>query len=313
MSEKRYTLTLYIAPPNGATEHKDSNGNIVKDNSQAGHIFYAISDDGGVHKKGYGFSPVVPEMIGKGHAVANEQNIYKELAYKRTIEITEEQYNKLKAFGEASLKENHAKTLSELTKGKFSTETYNFINNSCIDYVFHALRYSGVYDHKVLGVCNKLETNGFQEIATELCYKQGDGYLNVLNNAEIFDSIPIASQFSKNSDIYNIKDNQYHNSVAEWRERTPFYYKVDNNQQEMPHEKRIDIAGNNTEPDLLSSTRDLIAHLQSGDKNALSNFTSRADIQELHQSALADVKALSQRNEKELDNAAAGWGNPEMG
>ena len=41
MSEKRYTLTLYIAPPNGATEHKDSNGNIVKDNSRAGHIFYA--------------------------------------------------------------------------------------------------------------------------------------------------------------------------------------------------------------------------------------------------------------------------------
>ncbi len=46
--KKRYTLTLYIAPPNGTKEHKDSSGNIVKDNSQAGHIFYAISDGGGI-------------------------------------------------------------------------------------------------------------------------------------------------------------------------------------------------------------------------------------------------------------------------
>ena len=46
--KKRYTLTLYIAPPNGTKEHKDNSGNIVKDNSQAGHIFYAISDGGGI-------------------------------------------------------------------------------------------------------------------------------------------------------------------------------------------------------------------------------------------------------------------------
>lgn len=66
MSEKRYTLTLYIAPLNGAMEHKDNNGNIVKDNSQVGHIFYAISDGGDVPKRGYGFSPVFSIMMGRG-------------------------------------------------------------------------------------------------------------------------------------------------------------------------------------------------------------------------------------------------------
>ena len=56
MSEKRYTLTLYIAPPGGIIKHKDNKGNVIKtETSSVGHVYYAISEDGGIHKKGYGF------------------------------------------------------------------------------------------------------------------------------------------------------------------------------------------------------------------------------------------------------------------
>lgn len=133
--------------------------------SGPGHIYYAISD--GHKRQGYGFSPKSGINM-TGNVVENEYKIYANPAYIRTLEISKEQYEKLKEFGEAS--KNPAK-IRELTNGKFNSALYEPLTNSCVDYTFHALRYSGVYNHK------------------------GDGKINVLKNAETFNKIPGKTTF----------------------------------------------------------------------------------------------------------------------
>ena len=87
-------------------------------------MYYAISEDGGNTKKGYGFSPKVSSPIWAGQVVENEHKSYQNPVYVRTLEISKEQYDELKAFGEASKEGN----ISKLTNGKFSTS--NAILNS---------------------------------------------------------------------------------------------------------------------------------------------------------------------------------------
>lgn len=296
MSEKRYTLTLYIAPPGGIIKHKDNKGNVIKtETSSVGHVYYAISEDGGIHKKGYGFSPTVSSPIFTGHAVANEQDLYTNPAYKRTIEISKEQYDKLKAFGEASLSTNHAKKISELTNGKFNTMVYNAGNNSCVDYVYHALRYSGVYDHKVTIIERTNELNEYGEIIHKPIRESDDGRLNVLNNATIFDKIPVAPQYKqKNNDIYKIEDNKYYNSIEEVKKKVPFYLKVENNfiNNDVG---RIQNASNKNF-DLLQETNNLLARLKSGDQTALSDFMGRDDVRQIQRESAMTAQAFLSRN-----------------
>lgn len=192
MSEK-YTLTLYIAPPGG--KRVDDKGNPLPD-SEPGHVYYAIQKTGG-DKRAYGFSPAVEfsaEQLWRnkgislpGHVVPDEHKTYANPAYMRTMEISKEQYEKLQAFGEASLQPDHARRVAELTQGKFSTEKYNVFDNSCVDYVFHALRYSGVYNHKIPKPSS--EMNEFGERVFKMT--EDDGEANVLFNARIFNQIPL--------------------------------------------------------------------------------------------------------------------------
>ena len=250
-------------------------------------------------KKGYGFSPTVSSPIFTGHAVANEQDLYTNPAYKRTIEISKEQYDKLKAFGEASLSTNHAKKISELTNGKFNTMIYNAGSNSCVDYVYHALRYSGVYDHKVTIIERTNELNEYGEIIHKPIRESDDGRLNVLNNATIFDKIPVAPQYKqKNNDIYKIEDNKYYNSIEEVKKKVPFYLKVENNFINNDA-GRIQNASNKNF-DLLQETNNLLARLKSGDQTALSDFMGRDDVRQIQR----ESAMTAQRTEREFEEEA---------
>ncbi|WP_373740876.1 hypothetical protein [Neisseria sp.] len=287
MSTKRYTVTLYISPPGALMEYKDSKGQIVRDTSSVGHVFYAISDDGGKVQSGYGFSPKISSPIYPGHVVADEQKIYQEFSYKRTIEINKEQYEKLKTFGEASLdKENHAKKISNLTNGKFSTSIYNAGSNSCVDYVFHALRYSGVYNHKVK--IPEYRGNGSILGMGKSTLVEDDGRVNVLNNAKIFNQIPIVPEYQK-STLNRIED-----KTKDARQKAPWYLKVEN--EKTPNENIDQTIFTLVEPGFLNKTNNLIARLQSGDKQALTDFVSNPEVQEAYKQSVVQAEFLDRQD-----------------
>ena len=201
----------------------------------------------------------------------------------------------MKAFGEASLSTNHAKKISELTNGKFNTMVYNAGSNSCVDYVYHALRYSGVYDHKVTIIERTNELNEYGEIIHKPIRESDDGRLNVLNNATIFDKIPVAPQYKqKNNDIYKIEDNKYYNSIEEVKKKVPFYLKVENNfiNNDVG---RIQNASNKNF-DLLQETNNLLVRLKSGDQTALSDFMGRDDVRQMQRESAMTAQAFLSRN-----------------
>jgi len=87
---QKYTLTLYIAAP-GTPKTKG-------EPSISGHVYYSISD--GEKSQGWGFAPTgFPYVSAPGIVEDDEFNIYQNPYYKRTMEITKEQYEALKAFG----------------------------------------------------------------------------------------------------------------------------------------------------------------------------------------------------------------------
>lgn len=277
-------------------EYKDEKGNMVSSNSSVGHVFYSISDNGGVTKKGYGFSPIISSPVWKGHAVSDEQNIYQQFAYKRTFEISKEQYEKLKNFGESSLDKDHRLKVARLTEGKFSTNTYRAGDNSCVDYVFHALRYSGIYDHKAMKVRASNKINEYGEVVYESMLVQDDGRINVLNNARIFDNIPVSSQFKyKNNNLFNLKDNQYHNTIQEELKKAPWYLRVENenNHLRIDNFQTVRSADNF---DLLAQTNNLIVQLQAGNKEVLAAFTAQPEIQAAVEASWAETQMLLRQN-----------------
>ena len=133
MSEPKYVLTVYIAAPN--TLLFDGNGRPLEKNGEIqyslpGHVFYSISNDGDKTRQSYGFEPLPSGMRGPGHKATGDHLKYRNPAYERRIEITKEQYEALKDFGEKP------------NEYGFSTARYNAFNHSCIDFVHTALRYA---------------------------------------------------------------------------------------------------------------------------------------------------------------------------
>ncbi|WP_373752933.1 hypothetical protein [Neisseria weixii] len=146
MSDKKYTLTVYAAAP-GTPLFDDKTGlpDIDKETgkqktSLPGHMFYAISTDGGRTKTAYGFAPREDaeraawySLDMPGEIQDAEHKIYLNPYYARTMEITEQQYTTLKNFGDSP------------EKYSFNRNTYNLATNSCIDFTFKALKESGIY------------------------------------------------------------------------------------------------------------------------------------------------------------------------
>lgn len=148
---QKYTLTLYIAAP-GTPKTKGAP-------SISGHVYYSISD--GEKSQGWGFAPTgFPYVSAPGIVEDDEFNIYQNPYYKRTMEITKEQYEALKAFGKNP--EQYG----------FNKDWYAAFSNSCVDFTYSALRHAKIYDKKIFGLIND------------------EGAVKVLDNRKAFDSIP---------------------------------------------------------------------------------------------------------------------------
>jgi hypothetical protein len=127
--------------------------------SAAGHVYFAISD--GKTQSSYGFSPIESGAAsGPGKVSTADVEEYQRPFYKRTLEITQEQYEKLKDFGERP-KENGFDTM------------YNGATNSCIDFTWGALNHAGLHRSNLF----------FQQD------KQFEGALKPLSNVEAIRSI----------------------------------------------------------------------------------------------------------------------------
>ena len=141
-NQKKYTLTIYVA---GAGTPLLRDGKPWMEDgkqltSDPGHVFYGISEDGGRTIKAYGFAPphgsakfdwYSPDKPGK--VQEDEHKVYSQQVYRKTIAITQAQYDKLKDFGETPKKYG------------FNEDIYNWNSRSCIDFVYAALNASNVY------------------------------------------------------------------------------------------------------------------------------------------------------------------------
>lgn len=118
-------VTIYVAPRGG----RKSNG----ETSGAGHVWYRI-DDGNGNQEYYGFAqnPDFPHQTGvPGEVYHDDDERYVDIEYTRTIEITQQQYDELKEFGD-----------NPYGFG-FGTD-YDIVNNNCMDFTLTALERAGL-------------------------------------------------------------------------------------------------------------------------------------------------------------------------
>ena len=92
-------------------------------------MWYTI-DDGNGGKKSYGYSPKQDGAPrGPGKVGNNDDTLYQSKVFSRNIEISQEQYDKLKQFGDSKA---------------VNPGIYNGLSNSCIDFTWKALEEAGL-------------------------------------------------------------------------------------------------------------------------------------------------------------------------
>ena len=129
-----YSLTIYTALP--GTPLVDMGGK-PDGRSAAGHMWYLLSD--GKSENSYGFAPREHgASSGPGKGFDTDTRAYQNPAYSRTLEITPEQYAKLKQFGQAALDQDW----------RFFKGEYHGATNSCIDFTWGALKHAGLEIHR---------------------------------------------------------------------------------------------------------------------------------------------------------------------
>lgn len=124
-----HTLTIYTAVPGTPLVEN----NALTGSSAAGHMWYAIDD--GITQNSYGFQPALHGAAsGPGKVVISDTTAYQNPYYSRTLEITEDQYKKLKEYGDDGLssKWNHFKG------------DYQGLTNSCVDFTWGGLKHAGL-------------------------------------------------------------------------------------------------------------------------------------------------------------------------
>ncbi|BET96590.1 hypothetical protein [Xenorhabdus taiwanensis] len=185
--DKRFTVTIYAAHPGTPLNNDDGTPHVEKGErvtSAAGHVWYEISD--GNISDSYGFAPIKSGVVGPGAITKHDTVHYENPRYSRTIEITEEHYNKLKNYGELGVKRNNP---------DFNLY-YIGTSNSCIDFTWKALRSAGL----------KSKINNNDSLYTRDLKKSGnfDGSVKVDNN--ILDIQSISAPFPNselNKENYN--------------------------------------------------------------------------------------------------------------
>ncbi|MFJ5441883.1 hypothetical protein [Pectobacterium sp. CHL-2024] len=191
--EPKYTVTIYTAYPgtplnedNGIPKFEDGK----RKTSVAGHMWLEISKlpiDNITPPKAYGFSPIESGMWGKGVVTEYDTIHYENPYFIRKIEITKDQYDKLKQFGDLAIDNNET----------YFNLYYNGATNSCIDFTWQALRHAGL-----------IPTSTWNDFSryNQKKKKAGkfDGDLKVINNIPHVKSIPAPFPDSDlNSEKYN--------------------------------------------------------------------------------------------------------------
>ncbi len=145
MDKPRYTVEIIIAAP--GTPLIDRNGSpIIVDGvaqtSAPGHMFYVLHGPSG-DSQSFGFSPVEHgSMNGPGKVSGGDASEYKDPHYSRTLEISEQQFKKLEAFG------------SDAKKHGFGMH-YEDVRHNCVDFTWAALNHAGIQRKA------SLDLNGF--------------------------------------------------------------------------------------------------------------------------------------------------------
>ena len=120
-------------------------------------------------KQGYGFAPKGHgSPLGAGRVSDTDFESYQDPNYARTIEITRDQYEKLKEYGDAGI--DGKETYFDLH--------YNGATNSCIDFTWGALNHAGL--HQELGLPN----------GQSMSLRDADGRVMPLSNIAALESIP---------------------------------------------------------------------------------------------------------------------------
>ncbi|MBN5021899.1 hypothetical protein JY437_12155 [Stenotrophomonas maltophilia] len=134
--DDRYIVSIYVAAPGTPLRAGGT--------SMAGHVYYTVSD--GKRSHSLGFAPEEHgARSGPGKVYTNDADQYQKPIYRRDMEISKEQYDKLLAFGNAPAK--HGFEMN-----------YNGASNSCIDFTWGALNHAGLHRHNILG----MERKGFE-------------------------------------------------------------------------------------------------------------------------------------------------------
>ncbi|MEZ7911239.1 MAG: hypothetical protein QMB55_05390 [Propionivibrio sp.] len=166
-----YTVTIKIA----------GKGTLTSEGSSSfGHMWISLSDGSGGAPLSYGFGPVKDDKwwnnaLGPGQRYKNDDEYYKATDFSQTIEISKEQYDAMKSFGENPF-------------GPEFSNVYNGLSNSCIDFVWKALAVGGLnptgYDGSVWPTMNGIDLNSILLRSRGLFRDLTDGY--VLHQNSIF-------------------------------------------------------------------------------------------------------------------------------
>jgi hypothetical protein len=124
-----YTVTIYSAMPGTPLIKPDGSPDGT---SAAGHMWYQLYD--GQHADSFGFAPKQHgASSGPGKGFKTDSDAYQNPHFSRTMEISPEQYTKLRAFGEAAVREDW----------RYFRGDYNGATNSCVDFTWGALKHAG--------------------------------------------------------------------------------------------------------------------------------------------------------------------------
>lgn len=165
---KKYTVTYKVAEGGTQYIYQEDKGKYKEGEphkSFAGHMWYVL-EDGQEEPISRGFESENEKSFDKGHLADKDDAAYQDVAYQVKLELTADQYNKLKAFSK------------DPSLGGFDKNRYNVLTNNCVDFVFKSLSVIGYVepDYKyvltpkanIVTACNKLKQNGANIISNQL-------------------------------------------------------------------------------------------------------------------------------------------------
>ena len=136
MDKPRYIVDIVIAAPgtpllDPVTQQPLRNPDGSPQTSGPGHMFYVLRAPG-KDPASYGFAPIEHgSMNGPGDIVDSDAKTYKNPHYTRSLEITEAQYNKLRAFGDDPVAHGFSKHYAD-------------VRHNCVDFTWDALNHAGI-------------------------------------------------------------------------------------------------------------------------------------------------------------------------